>query len=609
MAGGSDGTSCRTEVLVAETAADGSVMGWRPSTSPLLAGASTEGCDAAGVAYRGHLYVVGGSSAPSGSSLPGVQVAPILESGELGAFATSTALAGGRRSHSVVGHGDHLFAIGGAEDGTVLSDLSLAPLDAEGELAPWQPLSPLPTPRTFGWSVVVGGPIYVTGGTAGPSGPNFPAMDEVRSAQINPDGSLGVWTSQRSLPAPRLRHAATTFNSVIYVAGGCPADPCVTPSDYVYAASVNDDGTLGPWSTTRLPGARSNLSLEVYNGRLYAIGGGQEVRFAPINADGTLGAWVMTTVLPEPRLEPATTTYGGRLYVVGGYDASSVDTVYSAPIQSDGTLGSWTQVGTLPSPRDTAIAAYDGKLYVLGGATSSALTDEVLVADIRADGTIGPWRNLTRLPRAIDGQTEVVFNGAIYVVGGYASGNQIQDTVSMAPLPGHAGSEDWTSLSPFATPRSGLASVGKDRFAWVIGGMGTGVIYDDVQVAPINPDGTLGSWRLTTPLPSPRHGHSAEVVGDRIYVTGGQTSGGVELDEVLSARPSCRTGAWDSGSTKRGSQARDTDTPASPPASTSMSSRERGPRRSRTFSARPSCRMAVWDRGAPRRPFLSGDTC
>ena len=546
VAGGSDGTSCRTEVLIAETGADGSIIGWRASTSPLLADASTGGCRSAGVAYRGHLYVAGGSSAPSGPSLPGVQVAPILENGDLGAFATSTALARGRRSHSVVGHGDHLVAIGGADDGTVLADVGVAPLDADGELGPWQPLSSLPTPRALGWSIVVGGRIYVTGGTAGASGPSFPAIDEVRSAQILPDGSLGVWTSQRSLPGPRLRHATATFNSVIYVAGGCPADPCITPSDNVFAASVNDDGSLGPWSMTRFPSARYNLSLEAYNGRLYAIGGGQEVLFAPINADGTLGAWVMTTLLPGPLHEPATTIYGGRLYVAGGYDATSVDTVLSAPIRADGTLGSWTQVGTLPSARDTAIAAYDGKLYVLGGATSSALTDDVLVADILADGTLGPWRDLTRLPRAVDGQMVVAYNGALYVAGGYASGNQIQDTVFIARVPGHAGTGDWTSLSPFATPRSGLASVTNGRFAWVIGGLGTGVVYDDVQVAPINPDGTLGAWRLTTPLPSPRHEHSAVVVGDRIYVTGGQTSGSVELDEVLSAtiQPDGSLGPW-----------------------------------------------------------------
>ena len=66
-----------------------------------------------------------------------------------------------------------------------------------------------------------------------------------------------------------------------------------------------------------------------YNGYLYIIGGNDGavplnvVQFAPINADGTIGAWTATTPLTTTRQGQTNVAYNGYLYLIGGHDGTN----------------------------------------------------------------------------------------------------------------------------------------------------------------------------------------------------------------------------------------------------------------------------------------------
>jgi len=127
------------------------------------------------------------------------------------------------------------------------------------------------------------------------------------------------------------------------------------------------------------------LNGSVRNGFLHIVGGGSsestvrdDVFYAPINADGTLGAWqTATEKLPQVRLDHTTVVSGGRAYVIGGVNGSFVaqSTVYSAPLNADGSTGAWVGETALPAAReDVSTAEHGGYVYVFAGKGAWAVT-------------------------------------------------------------------------------------------------------------------------------------------------------------------------------------------------------------------------------------------
>ena len=87
-------------------------------------------------------------------------------------------------------------------------------------------------------------------------------------------------------------------------------------------------------------------------------------------------------------------------------------------------------------------------------------------------------------------------------------------------------------------------------YLYVIGGYrDKGGFTTSVEKAPVNPDGTLGSWEQTTPLPAPRSyiGNQTVSLNDIVYVVGGLNG---ETDEnqktILWSRPRAdgQLGIW-----------------------------------------------------------------
>jgi hypothetical protein len=170
-----------------------------------------------------------------------------------------------------------------------------------------------------------------------------------------------------------------------------------------------------------------------YNGYLYIFGGRDEtqsgqddVYYARIYADGTIGSWVATNVLPSNgRVFSGGAIANGYVYLVGGFSGSDTDVTY-AKLNLDGTVGSWTtDSDTMPGARGFLTATVNnGYLYALGGNDSVIDTDTVYYTKLNADGSIGSWTTDTSvLPAARNSHTTVTANGYVYVIGGYGGGS------------------------------------------------------------------------------------------------------------------------------------------------------------------------------------------
>lgn len=219
--------------------------------------------------------------------------------------------------------------------------------------------------------------------------------------------------------------------------------------------TVSSTGTLKAvfassfWKTTTpMKNPVGEHATVIYNGKLYRIGGQnasgnilKTVSFATINKDGTIGNWRSTTPLPEARHFPAgphVVVYNNRIYVIGGNRPSpskiETKTVWYAPINLNGTLGNWETGTSLPdTSQGHSTVVWNGRIYVMGGWTGGWLQDNVYYTEINPDGSIGSWVPTTPLPQPLRWGQAVVYHGIIYIMGGWNWGGT-QKMFTMHPL-------------------------------------------------------------------------------------------------------------------------------------------------------------------------------
>jgi hypothetical protein len=209
--------------------------------------------------------------------------------------------------------------------------------------------------------------IYVIAGqqdaTDAPGGTNTIFMAGVDSST----GAVGSWTQlSNNLPASLVGPAVTLFNGHIYVVGGLQTDG--TPSSNVYSAAVQNDGTLGAWSTSShpYPTAVSFATAFGFAGNLYVVDGDDTnsidpneqktngittVDFAPAQ-NGAVGVWATTQTTSKIREKHVTWLSFGQLVngegIYNGNPGSSELEI--SMVNLDGTLASWNGMTGVNAP-------------------------------------------------------------------------------------------------------------------------------------------------------------------------------------------------------------------------------------------------------------------
>jgi hypothetical protein len=217
--------------------------------------------------------------------------------------------------------------------------------------------------------------------------------------------------------------------------------------------------------------------------------------------------WSTTTALPSPLtglrgVAVPIDNLNAFVVLTGGYDGSNnTSTVLCNTLNADGTVGpDWATIPTNILPENIAhhamveadstrslVATGEHYIYVLGGQIDSAAapggTTDVYMASVDSiSGAVGAWTQLTSsLPEPLVGPAAALFNGYVYVIGG---------------------------LRPDGTPSPNVYS------------------------APVEPDGTLGTWtQSTNPYPMGVSFATAFGFAGRLYVLGGDTAGSTDPNE------------------------------------------------------------------------------
>jgi hypothetical protein len=346
----------------------------------------------------------------------------------------------------------------------------------------------LPSGRAAASSVVVGNSVYLLSG----EGPQRSAR-----ATIAATSALTTFSSFTAAQPEISRVMAVPIFTPgsVYLIGGDDGSLSVTgPRPAV--ASVDADGTLSPFSYSpsgALKQARRGPAAFVAGGWAYVAGGlspggvalGSIERAAIGRTDGhSLDDFqTVASIFVTARVLPTIAVVGDQVYVVGGTaaDGAPIKTVERATLDANGNLSSFVIVPntTLNLGRSGhSSALVGGSLWVLGGLQTIASGD----VERTFPGTAGvpsPFMLATGfgLPAARDRQSATFLGGALAVLGG-------------------------------------------------LGGMPRAVL-GDVVAATISPsNGQLQPFAplLDVQLQEPRQGHVSFVLGNWVYVVGGQGS-------------------------------------------------------------------------------------
>ena len=251
-------------------------------------------------------------------------------------------------------------------------------------------------------------------------------------------GSLGNWQATTSLPQEIKLSSSVTYNGYIYEIGGYN-QVTSTYLSTVYYAPISANGTVGAWQTTTpLPYNTTDTKSVVNNGYIYEIGGEystavgiyqRAIYYAPINANGTIGTWSTTTAMPSGIGFEQVVVNNGYVYIMGGVNNSGsyLATVYYASINANGTIGTWSTTTALPLDiRDATSVVNNGYVYIMGGGNNStSVLSTVYYASINTNGTVGTWNTTSALPQGDFLSSSVEYNGYIYELGGSSQTGQL----------------------------------------------------------------------------------------------------------------------------------------------------------------------------------------
>ncbi|HEV7454274.1 MAG TPA: hypothetical protein VGO07_03365 [Candidatus Saccharimonadales bacterium] len=475
-----------------------------------------------GAVYNGYVYLAGGATQANAQTTTvlyaklGTAGTIVNWLGPLGTTANATLGTAGvmpnplRRANAYAMNG-YFYVLGGHNAagnggaGQTYGTIDIGQIDlSTGNIAANLTSSVIQiTPRWDPGSVFSNGRIYIAGGCTNGNPPTscatsgaLGASKVVEYVEIYNAGNKGTsaWTNATNVyTTNRTDAASVAYNGYVYIAGGCSAytvatSVCATAGNYlntVYYAPLNPDGSIGAWASGGTLGASIMDGCVVgVGGYLYFMGGKDStgttvatVYYSQIGASGLPGAWNTTTVLPTALSSLSCDTFDGHIYTTGGANAGGAaqSLVYYSPDQSaGGTIASWTPTTGFTTGRynhSTVIVA--GYLFVIGGNTGSAFLQDVQSVQLSptTGAATGSWGFGTDLPNPVQQANVIAANGYIYLSGGRSATATCSATTWIASVNSTGTTSDWSQgANTFSTARFGAGGAFFNGYYYVLGG-------------------------------------------------------------------------------------------------------------------------------------------
>ena len=189
----------------------------------------------------------------------------------------------------------------------------------------------------------------------------------------------------------------------------------------------------------------------------------------------------------------------------------------------------------LPAPLTGMLAVQSGShLYLVGGSDGTTATNQVLVTTVSSDGNFQPWTQGPALPEARTNAALASFGGVPYVIGGLDASGAPTTTAYVGQLANgeitgwvSADGTNKTAKLQLPVALSDAATGVSSNGIFLAGGKTADGLSDKLYQSIIKA-GTLQAWEEVSalPLPEPRAGAAGSVLGNYLYVIGGDGPNG-----------------------------------------------------------------------------------
>jgi N-acetylneuraminic acid mutarotase len=278
---------------------------------------------------------------------------------------------------------NYIYVLGGFNANIIANTIQRASFDANGNLtSTWSNVGFIPEGMRGMGYVATKGRFYLIGGAD-----HLDALSSVYSATINPDGTLGVFRQETSLPTARCYHVCFVIKDKLYVVGGGDKGYINT----VHRATINSNGTLNSWETLPdFPISFIHGTPLIIKDKIYIFGVNDNVNYeskiyyATYDSNGNIGAWTYISNMPNNITNSAIVCTDNYVFSIGGYDENNsqyTNAAYRTFILADGSIGDWVQIGDAPIATGHAQVAIAGnKIYFIGGWNNGVNLDTVYSA-------------------------------------------------------------------------------------------------------------------------------------------------------------------------------------------------------------------------------------
>jgi hypothetical protein len=209
------------------------------------------------------VVIAGGSTTFLGTPNTTVYTSSInTVTGALSAWSTQQALPGNLQNQATCGYNGFVYLCGGvtSPSGTSINQVLYAQV-ANGQITQWNTTTPLPIGLSLGYAIATNGFLFAIGGVNAASA----AVSSVFYAAINANGSIGPWLTGPSLPAVQnnLNETAFANGNMIIINPDSPV---------IYGLGVTQSGPASEWSQGQGNGTVFNGALDNGDGSVSLFG-------------------------------------------------------------------------------------------------------------------------------------------------------------------------------------------------------------------------------------------------------------------------------------------------------------------------------------------------
>ena len=308
--------------------------------------------------------------------------------------------------------------------------------------------------------------------------------------------STAQWTQKANMPTVRSSFSTCVVDGKIFVIGGSLRLEMDEYGDLSLSTVEMYDPETDTWEgKANMPTVRSNVSVSVVDGKIYAIGGSKTKKYQVPRGFGHESEELPTVEM----YDPATDT--------------------------------WTQKVDMPTPRKTKTCVVDGKIYAIGGWLTTNEQSQLETVEVY-DPATDTWAKAQSMNHARCSAAMSVVNGEIYAIGGIGwppnrdqSGRYLSDPYLSSVEVFNPKTNRWQERTEMSVPKAAHSTSVIDGKIYVMGGY----FVKDRKLKTLSAievyDPATDRWTQESDMLIGKFGHATEIIDGQIYILGG--SGGV----------------------------------------------------------------------------------